>query len=240
MAGTQRIVCDERLRHIAVIMDGNGRWAKKRGMPRSFGHRAGAAAFRKIVDYCEEIDLKCLTVYAFSCENWARPEEERKEIFKLLSEYLDTALDSVAKKNMKVVFLGDKSPLPEELQKKMEHLESVSFKNERVLNVAVNYGGRQEILHAVKQICKQGVDADSLCESDIEKHLYTASSPAPDLIIRTAGEQRLSNFLLWQSAYSEYYFTEVLWPDFSPKELDLAISDFYGRKRNFGKLPSAQ
>ena len=224
--------CDERLQHIAFIMDGNGRWAKARNMPRSYGHKVGAKAFKDAVKYCSTIGLKHMTVYAFSTENWRRPKEEVDAILTLLEEYIAEALAELAENDVRIVFLGEKTPFPDALRQKMEHLEAESAGNSLILNIAMNYGGRDELLHAANAAIAEG--KTTLTEADIDAHLYTKLSPPLDLIVRTANERRLSNFLLWQSAYAELYFTSVLWPDFKPKHIDEAIRDFYARKRNFG------
>lgn len=226
------VYCDERLRHIAFIMDGNGRWAKGRGMPRSYGHKVGAKAFKEAVKYCSTIGLKHMTVYAFSTENWRRPKDEVDAILALLDEYIEEALADLAQNDVRIVFLGEKTPFPDPLREKMEHLEAESASNSLILNIAMNYGGRDELLHAANAAIAEG--KVELTEADIDAHLYTKLSPPPDLIVRTANERRLSNFLLWQSAYAELYFTKVLWPDMKPKHIDEAIRDFYARKRNFG------
>lgn len=228
-----RVVCDDRLKHIAFIMDGNGRWAKSRGLSRSAGHRAGAKTFRRIVDYVKQIGAKYMTVYAFSTENWSRPAEEVSSIMKLLEDYIEQALDDVADNDVRVIFLGDRTPLSEKLRRKMDSLERRSKENSHILNIALNYGGRDEIVHAVKQVLEKGLE---LTEETIAANLYTKESPPPDLIVRTAGELRLSNFLLWQSAYSELYFTDKLWPDFNEKDVDEAVAEFYRRTRRFGGI----
>ncbi|MGM9648163.1 MAG: polyprenyl diphosphate synthase [Eubacteriales bacterium] len=233
MFGTKKpICCDERLQHIAFIMDGNGRWAKQRGMPRSYGHKVGAKAFKEAVKYCSTIGLRHMTVYAFSTENWRRPQEEVDAILALLDQYIEEALADLARNDVRIIFLGEKTPFPDVLRQKMKHLEEKSANNTLILNIAMNYGGRDELLHAANAAIAEGKCV--LTEEDIDAHLYTRLSPPPDLIVRTANERRLSNFLLWQSAYAELYFTDVLWPDFKPKHIDRAIRDFYARKRNFG------
>ncbi len=229
---TKQPLCDERLRHIAFIMDGNGRWAKAKGLPRSAGHVAGAAAFKRLVEYCNEIGLAHMTVYAFSTENWTRPADEVEKIMKLLSDYIDEADKLLQKNDIRIIFLGDKAPFEGKLREKMERIEEKSKNGHSILNIAANYGSRAEIVHAVNLALAKG--CREITERDIEENLYTCHSPAPDLIIRSAGEQRLSNFLLWQAAYSEFYFTKVLWPDFGKKELDEAINAFYGRTRRYG------
>ena len=224
----------KQLKHIAFIMDGNGRWAKKRLMPREYGHKVGAETFRKIVEYCRELEVEAVTVYAFSTENWKRPEREVKSIMTLFNQYLDFAIKEMMEKNIRIIFLGDKSAFPPELRERMEKTEADSKSNKYILNIGINYGGRDEIVHAVNECIKEGIT--SITEDDITARLYTKASPMPDLIVRTGGEYRISNFLMWQSAYSELYFTDVLWPDFDKNELHKAIESFYSRKRNFGGI----
>lgn len=224
-------VVDERLKHIAFIMDGNGRWAKKRMLPRSVGHVNGAATFKKVVRYCFEMGIKVVTVYAFSTENWKRPKEEIDAIIKLLKDYI---IDGINDGNVKINFIGDKNSLPKELSDLLVDAEEKTKEKTKILNIAFNYGGRNEIVNACNKLINEG--KTKITEDDISNNVYTASLPDPDLIVRTAGEYRLSNFLLWQSAYSEFYFTDVYWPDFDKKQLDLAIESFYNRKRRFGGL----
>lgn len=225
---------DERLSHIAFIMDGNGRWAQRKGMPREYGHKVGAETFRKVIRMCGDIGIKTVTVYAFSTENWNRPQREVSAILSLLDEYIGEAERTDAENGIRYVFLGDKSALPSVLRGKAEHLEELTESNGLLLNIALNYGGRAELVHAVNALIREG--AESITEQDISEHLYTAHCKDPDLIVRTANEYRLSNFLLWQSAYSEFYFTPTLWPDFGKEELALAIESFYSRRRKFGGL----
>ncbi|MBR6917883.1 MAG: di-trans,poly-cis-decaprenylcistransferase [Clostridia bacterium] len=225
------------LRHIAFIMDGNGRWAKRRSLPREAGHVAGAKTFKKVIKYCSDIGIDTITVYAFSTENWKRPQREVEALMKLLDEYIRIAEDEDEENRVRYIFLGDKDALGEELKNKCLELEELTKNYKRTLNAALNYGGRAEIVHAVNEAIKAG--ADHITEEDIERNLYTAGSPDPDLIVRTAGEIRLSNFLMWQSAYSEFYFTDVLWPDMSSDEVDKAIIEFSKRKRNFGGVKNA-
>lgn len=225
---------DERLSHIAFIMDGNGRWAQERGMPREYGHKVGAETFRRVIRMCGDIGIKTVTVYAFSTENWNRPEREVSAILSLLDEYIGEAERTDAENGIRYVFLGDKEALPEALREKAEHLEALTANNGLLLNIALNYGGRDELVHAVNALLKEG--AKSVTEADISARLYTSHCKDPDLIVRTANEYRLSNFLLWQAAYSEFYFTPTLWPDFGKEELALAIRSFYSRKRKFGGL----
>lgn len=220
------------LRHIAFIMDGNGRWAKKRGMPRTYGHSVGAKVFKKIIEYCGDAGIKAVTVYAFSTENWKRPKEEVDTILSLFTDYLSDAEQSWKEKNIQVHFLGSKDVFPSEIKERMIKLENDSCDREKILNIAVNYGGRDDIVHAVNELIAEG--RTEVSEDDITSHLYTKASPPPDLIVRTGAEIRLSNFLLWDSAYSELYFTSTLWPDFDEKCVDLCVKEFYGRKRRYG------
>jgi len=222
---------DHRLKHIAFIMDGNGRWAKKRGLPRKVGHKYGAQAFEKTINNCFELGIKVVTVYAFSTENWSRPKDEVDAIIELLHRYID---ETQKYDNVRIVFLGDKEILPADLKADMTAVEERTKDKENILNVAFNYGGRAEIVHAFNELIKEG--KTEVLEKDIDAHLYTVASPDPDLIIRTANEIRISNFLLWQCAYSEFYFTPTLWPDFNMKELKKAVKAFYKRKRRFGGL----
>jgi undecaprenyl diphosphate synthase len=226
-------------KHVAIIMDGNGRWAKKRGMPRTMGHAAGAETFRKIATYAKEIGLDYLTVYAFSTENWKRPQEEVDAIMKLLKKYLLEAVEEMAQDHIKLAFLGDLSPLAPELRELCERTLEISNHYEGFqANICLNYGGRDEILRGMKawqRDCQAGLcKPEDLTEAAFSQYLYTKDIPEPDLIIRPSGELRTSNFLLWQSAYSEFYFTDVLWPDFSKEDLDRAIADFQKRSRRFG------
>lgn len=220
--------------HIAIIMDGNGRWAKKRGLPRSAGHAAGAKTFKQIARYCNRIGIKYLTVYAFSTENWKRPETEVKGIMDLFRSYLKD-VDNFKGENIRLEFIGDREPLADDIKKLMEHAEEESANATGLhLNMAINYGGRDEIVHAVKAIIKEGISAEEITEDTVASHLYTSGQPDPDFIIRPSGEYRLSNYLIWQSAYAEYWFSDVLWPDFKPKHLDKALEDFSNRNRRFG------
>ena len=227
--------------HIGIIMDGNGRWAKKRLMPRSLGHRQGAKVFKNIVEYCRSIGVKYVTAYAFSTENWKRPEEEVNAIIKLLKEYLKNAFD-YNEKRIKVKFLGDISVLDDEIKRLIAEIEEIS-KDEAetmTLNIAFNYGGRREIASAVKVIAEKvknnEINCDDINEDLISQHLYTSGQPDPDFILRPSGEYRLSNFLVWQSAYSELIFMDVLWPDFKSTDMDEAILEFNKRNRRYGGL----
>lgn len=222
--------------HIAIIMDGNGRWAKKRGLPRSAGHVAGAKTFKNIARYCNKIGLKYLTVYAFSTENWKRPQEEVNGIMKLLRDYLKDA-ENFKDENIRVRFIGDRTPLDEDIKTLMEKNENDS-KNATglTLYIAINYGGRDEIVKAVQKIVDSGVRAEDIDEKLISSMLYTNDCPDPDFIIRPSGEYRLSNYLIWQSAYSEFWYSDILWPDFKEKDLEKAIDDFLKRNRRFGGI----
>ena len=220
--------------HIAIIMDGNGRWAKKRSFPRTAGHVAGAKTFKTIARYCNKIGLKYLTVYAFSTENWKRPEDEVKSIMNLLRDYLKDA-ENFKDENIKVNFIGDRTPLAEDIKALMKKNEDGSKDATGLtLNIAINYGGRDEITNAVKKIVNSGVNAEDITEDLISQNLYAYGIPDPDLIIRPSGEYRLSNYLIWQSAYAEYWFSDILWPDFTPQHLEKAINDYNHRNRRFG------
>ncbi len=223
---------DERLQHIAFIMDGNGRWAKKRGMPREYGHTQGARVFKDLTEYCGDIGINTVTVYAFSTENWKRPEAEVNAIMKLFVDYIYEALEVMMKRDICIRFLGDRSVFDKKIVDLMDKVENGSKDNTKHLNIAINYGGKAEIVHAVNEALKEGVT--EITEGDIESRLYTHLSPMPDLIVRTGGEMRLSNFLMWQSAYSEFYFTDTLWPDMKNEDVDKAVMDFYSRKRRYG------
>ena len=219
-------------RHIAIIMDGNGRWAKKRGLPRTAGHKAGAETFRDIATYCKELGMDYLTVYAFSTENWKRPAEEVSAIMSLLEQYLLEAVDTMERDYIRLRFFGDLSALSPELQALAHRTDDISGHYDGFqTNICLNYGGRAEILRAAQLCAAAGED---WTEENFGKYLYSAGIPDPELIIRPSGELRLSNFLLWQCAYSEFYFCDTLWPDFTRAELDRAIVDYQGRDRRFG------
>lgn len=226
--------------HIGIIMDGNGRWAVKRGLPRKAGHRAGAKTFEKIVKYCREIGVRYLTVYAFSTENWRRPKDEVDALMGLLRDYLkDAEARREENSDLRITFIGDRGPLDADLRGRMERMERESAgKTGLTVCMAINYGGRDEITHAAREVAelvKAGeLSAEEITPELLGRHLYTREIPDPDFIIRPSGEQRLSNFLLWQSAYSEYIFMDVLWPDFEPAHLRSAILEFAGRSRRFG------
>lgn len=226
-------------RHIAIIMDGNGRWAKRRGLPRKAGHAMGAETFRTVATFAKELGLDYLTVYAFSTENWKRPEDEISSIMALLEKYLHEAIETMAKDRVKMAFFGDLSLLDPKLQALCHETERISRTYDGCqVNICLNYGGRDELLRATQAFaadCVEGrADPGHLTQAAFSNYLFSAGVPDPDLVIRPSGEVRISNFLLWQSAYSEYYFTDVLWPDFSKKELLRAIADYQGRSRRYG------
>lgn len=227
-------------RHVGIIMDGNGRWAKKRGLPRQAGHAAGAQVFRKITKYCEKCGVSYLTVYAFSTENWKRPQDEVKSIMNLLRDYLKESLTDFKKENIRTRFIGDRAPLDADIRRLMEEAEaSTQDKTGMVLNIAINYGGRPEIVQAVQALAREvrsgALSPEDITEEAIGRRLYTAGQPDPDLILRPSGEYRTSNFLLWQSAYAEYVFMDdILWPDFTTDALDAAFAEYARRDRRFG------
>lgn len=227
--------------HIGIIMDGNGRWAKKRGMPRNLGHTQGSKAVRKICEEAWKFGVKYLTIYAFSTENWSRPKEEIDALMKILRSYLKDAVKQCRENNMRVRIIGDYSVLPEDMITSIKRLEEVSSEYTGLqFQIALNYGGRDELLRAVKRAAAklgaEGKTIEDMTTEDIGGSLDTAGIPDPDLIIRTSGEQRLSNFLMWQSAYAELYFTDTLWPDFDKKALEEAILYYGSRNRRFGGL----
>ncbi len=226
-------------RHIGIIMDGNGRWAKKRGLPRSAGHKAGAESLKKIITEANNLGVEYITVYAFSTENWKRPKEEVDYLMGLLMDYLINAEKTLAGENVVIRAIGSRKELSEEMQRQIVKTEEFTKNNTGiVMNIALNYGGREEILHAVKDISravKAGeISADDISERNISDALYTGGQPDVDLLIRTSGEMRLSNFMLWQVSYAEMWFTDKLWPDFKPADLRKAIYDFQNRGRRFG------
>ncbi len=227
--------------HVAIILDGNGRWAKKKRMPRNYGHTQGSKNVEKICEIAYKMGIKYLTVYAFSTENWKRPKEEVDALMKLLQTYLETSIKTSTKNNMCVRVIGDTSKLSEDIKRSIVNLEEASKNNTGLkFQVAINYGSRDEILRAAKAIAmdmnKNKTDIDHIDEATFEQYLDTKGIPDPDLLIRTSGEQRLSNFLLWQLAYTEFYFTDILWPDFDEKELKKAVEFYSSRNRNFGAI----
>lgn len=225
------------LRHIAFIMDGNGRWATRRSLPREAGHVRGGSSMRDTMHRCDDFGVECVTVYAFSTENWKRPKREIDAIMDLLDQYIAEGKRDNLKNNAKYRFIGDIDALGEDVVRRCRELEQITKDNRLVFNVALNYGSRAEIVHAINKLISEG--QESVTEEDVSNALYTAGVPDPDLIIRTAGEYRLSNFLLWQAAYSEIYVTDTLWPDFDRAALVRAIWSFSKRKRNFGAVPKA-
>lgn len=235
----QKVDFDNLPQHIGIIMDGNGRWAKKRGLPRTSGHAVGAKTFERIVEYAGNIGIKVVTVYAFSTENWRRPKEEVDALMNILEDYLDHGLSRLAGRDVQIHFIGDRSAFSESFREKQLYMEKATEQNSGLLlNVALNYGGRDEVVKAVREIAelvKCGkMEISDISEDEISKRTYTASQPDPDLIIRPSGEYRLSNFLLWQGAYSELWFSNILWPDFSNEDLLEAIYDYQKRSRRFG------
>lgn len=225
--------------HIGIIMDGNGRWAQKRGLPRKAGHSAGAKNFQSIARYCNKIGIRYLTVYAFSTENWKRPQEEVDNLMNILRDYLKDAIANFHDENIKTRFIGELSKFPEDIRDLIRQAEEGSRNDTGlVLNIAINYGGRDEILHSVRRLAervqKGGLIPAEIDEAAIEEGLYTAGQPDPDLIIRPSGEYRLSNFMMWQAAYSEFWYSNILWPDFSTDQLEKALDDYAARSRRFG------
>ena len=221
------------INHIAFIMDGNGRWAKKRLMPREYGHVECAKNFKKLVRHCGDVrGIKCITVYAFSTENWKRPQAEVSALMKLFRQYIQDAKEGFIKDDFHLVFIGNRDIFSEDIRREMDEVERDSASCSRTLCVAVNYGGRAEVVDAVNKLIASG--KTSITEDDITQNIYSGVVPPPDAIVRTGGEVRLSNFLMWQSAYSELFFTDTLWPDFSIEELDAIIDSFGQRDRRFG------
>jgi undecaprenyl diphosphate synthase len=223
--------------HVAIIMDGNGRWARARGLPRLAGHRAGVENLRRLLEAAVEYGIKYLTIYAFSTENWQRPQEEVRGLITILEEVIDRELDELNKNGVQLRHIGRLERLNPRLQKKVRDAIELTKGNQRlVLNVAWNYGGRDELVHAIRQMIEEGLKPEEITEETIEEHLYTAGCPDPDLIIRTSGEMRVSNFLIWQGAYSEWYLTPTFWPDFGPEELLKALHEFASRERRYGRV----
>ncbi|MDO4945535.1 MAG: isoprenyl transferase [Ruminococcus sp.] len=241
MAETKKMILDDNVAvpvHVGVIMDGNGRWAKKRGLPRKLGHREGAKNFRTITRHAKAVGVQYITFYAFSTENWKRPKDEVDAIMELFEKYLDEVRDFV-EENIRIRFIGDRSALSENLQRKMASVEEDSKDfTAMTLVLAINYGGRDEICHAVKAIARKvkegALDPEDITQDMIEANLYTEEIPPLDLVIRPSGEQRLSNFMIWQAAYAEFYYTNILWPDFKNEDFDRAVLAYSERNRRFG------
>ncbi len=226
---------NKKLNHLAIIMDGNGRWAIKRGKPRLFGHKAGIESFKRVIKACGELGIGVLSVFAFSTENWTRPQEEVDGIMNLITEFCEQDLDNAITNGVKVVTMGDLSKLPQRLQDSLNNvIEKTKNNNKLILNIGINYGARAEILRAVNTIIKDGIKECD--EQTFNSYLYTANLPDPDLIIRASGEKRLSNFMLYQCAYSEFYFPKIHWPDFNKKVIEKAIKVYQKRNRRFGGL----
>ena len=218
--------------HIAFIMDGNGRWAKRRGMPREFGHKHGAEVFRRIMRRCCDLGIRASTFYVFSTENWKRPQREVDAIMGLLDRYLDDCEKEIKKNDVRFIFIGDTSVFSKSIRVKMARIEKMSEGNTHIINLALNYGGRAEIVHGVNELISSG--KQSVTEDDISSVMYTKEAPPLDLIVRTGGDLRISNFLLWQAAYAEFYFTDKLWPELTPDDVDEIVANFANRSRRFG------
>lgn len=226
--------------HVAIIMDGNGRWAKARHRPRVFGHREGVKAVRRVVQDARDIGLTCLTLYSFSTENWTRPRAEIAALFELLHKYIDDDLDELNENGVRIRIVGSREGLKPDLLEVINRTETTTQNNDKFfLNIAFNYGGRDELLRACKTAMDSGIDSADLTPEMFESFLDTKDLPSPDLVIRTSGEYRISNFLLWQAAYAEFVFTDVLWPDFKREDLERALVDYNGRERRFGNLNKA-
>ena len=223
--------------HVAIIMDGNGRWAKQRSLPRLAGHKAGTNNIHHIIKCLADRGVKYVTLYVFSTENWSRPSQEVRGLMRLIEESIDKEVQSLHADGVRLVHIGRSDGVSQRLQNKVRKAIELTENNKKlIVCIAFNYGGRSEIVHAVKRIIQDGITPDEVDEALVSKYLYTADLPDPDLIIRTGGEMRISNFLLWQAAYSEYYITPTLWPDFGPDEIEQALADFGDRERRFGGL----
>ncbi len=226
--------------HVGIIMDGNGRWAKKRLLPRNMGHKQGAAVFKKTINWCRELGIKCATFYAFSTENWKRPADEVEGIMNLLRQYIKD-IRAAAKENIRIIIIGDISRFADDIREELIDIQRDSKDNDGFITaIALNYGGRAELVKAVRELaeltCSKEFAPGDISEEMIEQHLYTAEMPPLDLVIRPSGEQRLSNFLIWQAAYAEFVFMDVLWPDFSKKDLEYAVEQFASRNRRYGGI----
>ena len=224
-------------RHVAIIMDGNGRWATQRGLPRVAGHRAGTENIRRIIERFNDHGVQYLSLYAFSTENWNRPAPEVQALLRLLGRFIKREIDNFQKNGIRLQHLGHLETLPPGLQRQVKEAVDLTRDNTKLtLNICFNYGGRDDIVVALQRIIEEGIPAEEVTEELISRYLYSAGTPDPDLVIRTAGEQRVSNFMLWQSAYAEFYFTDTYWPDFGREDIDLALSEYGRRKRKFGGL----
>jgi len=233
------IPIDKLPRHVAMIMDGNGRWALSRGLPRLAGHKAGTENLRRVIRSTVEFGVKYLTIYAFSTENWGRPMEEVRGLMSILEDVIDRELAELHKEGVQLRHIGRLERLPPRLQEKVLEAIEITKSNDRlILNVAFNYGGRDEIVHAIQKMIKDGIPSEEVTDEIVSRYLYTAGVPDPDLIIRTSGELRVSNFLIWQAAYSEWYVTPTYWPDFDKEEYRRALEAFARRDRRFGKVSS--
>lgn len=238
---TINIPAEKLPRHVAMIMDGNGRWALSRGLPRLAGHKAGTENLRRVIRSTVEFGVKYLTIYAFSTENWGRPAEEVKGLMYILEDVIDRELAELHEEGVQLRHIGRLERLPKKLQKKVLDAIELTKNNDRlVLNVAFNYGGRDEIVNAIQHIMKDGIPVDEVTDELVGRYLYTKGVPDPDLIIRTSGELRVSNFLIWQAAYSEWYVTPTYWPDFDKEEYHRALETFAGRDRRYGKVTSGE
>ena len=223
--------------HVAIIMDGNGRWALSRGLPRIAGHRAGTENLRRVMEGCGELGIKYLTLYAFSTENWGRPEEEVRGLMGILQDVIDSELQEIKEEGVQLHHIGQLERLDPILREKVVNAIEVTKDNDKlILNIAFNYGGRDEIVHAIQSIIADGIPADEVTDELVGRYLYTRDVPDPDLVIRTSGELRISNFLIWQAAYAEWYFTPVYWPDFNKEELGKAVEEFGSRERRYGMV----
>jgi len=225
--------------HVAIIMDGNGRWARARGLPRLAGHKAGTKNLRRIIEACVEFGIKYLTIYAFSTENWNRPEDEVQGLMNIFDDVFERELAELHRQGARLRHIGRMEGVRESMQEKIRRGENYTKNNDRlILNVAFNYGGRDEIVHAIQEMLRQGVKPEEVTDELVSEYMFTSGTPDPDLVIRTSGEMRISNFLLWQAAYAEWIFPEVYWPDFGRKELLDAICDYSQRERRYGRFPS--
>jgi undecaprenyl diphosphate synthase len=224
-------------RHVAIIMDGNGRWARQRGLPRIAGHEAGTENIRRITTRAAEIGIEYLTLWAFSTENWRRPRDEVEGILRILAQAIETETEELHRKGARLQHIGSLDGLPPELAQAVRDAIHLTRDNSRItLTLAFNYGGRAEIVHAIRRLVADGHRPETIDEALVERYLYTAGMPDPDLVVRTSGEQRTSNFLIWQASFAEYHFTPVYWPDFGPNELEIAVTDYASRERRFGGL----